>query len=123
MERVPPVRPAGSRRVSTKGREIVELRPPPSAYGKLIEDFLALAEAKKMILPDFDWQKWSSTAEAQKLCSGGQELTHTSCAELSRLITLIVRSGRFVEGTLEEAAQSGLLAAITSRLKALEHKP
>lgn len=119
----PPTRFSRGRKVQVGGPEVVEIKPPPSAHRKVIEKFLALVEAEKMVLPDFDWQVWSSTAEAKQLCSGGSAVAHASCAELSRLITLIVRSGRFVEGALEEAARSGLLAAITSRLKALEHKP
>ena len=116
MGRRSTTRSSGVRNVPTKGQEIIEFKPQRSADQKIIEEFLALAEAENVILPGFDWQAWSSTVEAQRLGSGGKAVERASRAELSRLITLIVRSGRFVEGGLENAAGSGLLTAIVSRL-------
>jgi len=123
MRQRPPTRSAEIRSLPIKGREVIEIKPPRSAHGELIEAFLAMAEAKKLVLPRFDWQAWSSTAEARQLCSGRETVARASRAELRRLITLVVRSGRFVEGAVEEAARSGLLSAIASRLKMLDHKP
>ena len=121
MVRRPTVR-SGIRNSLTKNQEMIEFKPPRSADQDIIEEFLALAEAENVILPGFDWQAWSSTIEAQQLCSGGKWVARASRAELSRLVTLQVRNARFVEGSLEDAARSGLLAAITSRLRSLDHK-
>ena len=122
MGRRPTTRSSGIRKCPTKGQEIVEFKPPRSAYHETIKEFLALAEVENVSLPGFDWQAWSSTVEAQQLCLGGEWVARASRAELFRLITQQVRKGSFVEGSLEEAAQSGLLDAITSRLRALDHK-
>lgn len=111
-----PTRLSRSKSARAKGREIVEIRPSPSADSQLIEGFLTLVEAEKMILPGFDWQEWSLTVEAEKLCLGGEAVERASRAELSRLITLLIRRDRFVEGALEEAARSGLLGVIAKRL-------
>lgn len=97
-------------------QKIVEIKPARSQYSQLIEGFLVWAEAEKIILSGFDWQEWSSTVEAQQLCQGGNAVERASRIELSKLVTLLVRSERFVEGTLEEAARSGLLSTIAKRL-------
>ncbi len=111
----PPESPK-DRNIWVTEQKIVEIKPAPSQYSQLIEGFLASADAKKIIIPGFDWQEWSSTVEAQQLCQGGSAVERASRADLSKLVTLLVRSERFVEGTLEEAARSGLLSAIAKRL-------
>src|SRR5690348_7298306 len=50
--------------------QIIEINPRRSQYSELIENFLALAEAKNMVLRGFDSQEWAATAEAQRLFSG-----------------------------------------------------
>jgi len=97
----------------------VEINFGDAKCSRAVDVFLTLTEQHGLVLPDFDWQEWSLTEEAQRLQLSGDAVTRASVAKLSKLITLIVRRGRFVEGSLEEAARAGLLAAITIRLKSL----
>jgi len=64
----------------------------------------------------FDWRAWEP--EAQRLIDvGGVEQADLS--DLRRLLTLLVRSDRFVEGQLSWAMESGLITRILRRLQAI----
>ena len=65
----------------------------------------------------FDWQAWEP--EARELIRGGG-VEQASVDEIRRLVTLLVRSNRFVEGQLAWAFESGLMVRILRRLRDLD---
>ncbi len=67
----------------------------------------------------FDWPAWMATAEAQALVTDHARIAGASVEELSRLLTAIVRSDRFTEGSMAGAFESGLIGAILERAEAL----
>jgi hypothetical protein len=70
----------------------------------------------------FNWGAWGQTAEGQALIHDREALSRATREELRRLLTLCIRSDRFVEGQLEAHFQSGLLTAILRRLLAIEQE-
>jgi uncharacterized protein DUF6508 len=70
------------------------------------------------ILPGFDWRAWVETVDGIALREPAGVATASS-DQLAMLLTAIVRSDRFVEGSIAGAFESGLLAAICRRAVAL----
>jgi hypothetical protein len=66
----------------------------------------------------FDWMSWLRTPRGQEL-SRPDAVAGASAEELQHLLTAIVRSDRFSEGSLGGAYESGLLLAILRRARAL----
>ena len=66
----------------------------------------------------FDWTAWLATPRGAELRDPAA-VAGASPEELANLLTAIVRSERFSEGSLEGAFESGLLAAIARRARAL----
>lgn len=71
------------------------------------------------VITGFDWRSWLETDEGRGLRDRPEALAGASPNELARLLTAIVRSDRFVEGSIEGAFESGLLARIARRAAAL----
>ena len=67
----------------------------------------------------FDWPAWMATAEAKALVNDHGRVASASVEELSRLLTAIVRSDRFTEGSIAGAFESGLIGAILARAEVL----
>lgn len=63
----------------------------------------------------FDWTTWIASPEGQALSSGPAAVATASEDDLGRLLTAIVRSDRFNEGSLAGAWESGMLTAIVRR--------
>lgn len=78
------------------------------------EAFLAEVGRGGWIINGFDWKAWNVTPEAVALRRGDGFDRATPIA-LARLLTALVRQDRFVEGTLVEAHESGLLRRIVAR--------
>jgi hypothetical protein len=70
------------------------------------------------LMEPFDWPAWLRTPEGDRLRDPAA-VAGASEADLGRLLTAIVRSDRFTEGSLAGAFESGLLTAILRRAKAL----
>jgi hypothetical protein len=66
----------------------------------------------------FDWTAWLATPRGEELRQPAAVAT-ASPEELANLLTAIVRSERFSEGSLEGALESGLLLAIARRARML----
>jgi len=66
----------------------------------------------------FDWTAWLATPRGEELRQPAA-LATASPEELANLLTAIVRSERFSEGSLEGALESGLLLAIARRARML----
>ena len=61
----------------------------------------------------FGWMDWEGVARYRT-----PDAVHDApIADMPRLVTAIVRSERFSEGSIEGAVQSGLVAAIVERLR------
>jgi hypothetical protein len=86
------------------------------------EAFLAAMRANAWIEP-FDWVDWAQTDEATTLRDDRAVLARATPELLQRLLTAVVRSERFSDGTLEWAFDSGLMAAIARRAQALAAEP
>ena len=82
------------------------------------EGFLAEVTDGGWIIEGFDWKAWNATPEAVALRRGDGFERATPIA-LARLLTALVRQDRFVEGTLAEAHEDGLLRRIVARAAAL----
>jgi hypothetical protein len=63
----------------------------------------------------FDWPAWATTARGQELAGTRAAIATATPTELGNLLTTIVRSDRFSEGSLAGAFESGLILAIVRR--------
>ena len=81
-------------------------------FGPAGEAFRAAAGG--WIMAGFDWRAWLETEEGSGLRKP-ESVAVATPEQLAMLLTAIVRSDRFVEGSIEGAFESGLLAAICRR--------
>ena len=72
------------------------------------------------IVTGFDWRSWLDTDRGRALANDPDAVATATADELGWLLTAIVRSDRFVEGSIEGAFESGLLARIARRAAALQ---
>lgn len=87
--------------------------------GPACDAFRAAVGRGGWVIVGFDWPAWGTTEEAQALRRDPATLAAATPDQLARLLTALVRSERFSEGTLDEAFASGLLARIARRAAAL----
>jgi hypothetical protein len=81
--------------------------------------FVSTAYTGGWVLIGFDWPSWQGSAEATALLDDPAALEEASPEQLAKLLTLLVRRDRFVEGGLNSAFEAGLLTAIARRAAAL----
>jgi ADP-ribosylglycohydrolase len=91
---------------------------PYYTFGPAGEAFQAAVGRGGWIFP-FDWGAWLQTAEGRALTSEREALAAATPLQLARLLTAIVRSDRFTEGSIAGAFESGLLSAIARRAAVL----
>ena len=91
---------------------------PQFAFGPVGEAFLAAVGRGGWVFP-FNWGSWLKTAEGLALQGDPAAVASATPLQLARLLTAIVRSDRFTEGSIAGAFTSGLLPAITRRADAL----
>ena len=103
---------------------------PQLTFGPVGEAFLAAVGRGGWVFP-FDWGAWLQTAEGRALQEGGaadaggaadegdSAVAGATPLQLARLLTAIVRSDRFTEGSIAGAFGSGLLLAIARRARVL----
>lgn len=72
-----------------------------------------LRDARALMVP-FDWSTWLGSPEGRRFHEPDRVAT-ASAEDLPRLVTAIVRSERFGEGSIAGAYESGLLTAIARR--------
>ena len=72
------------------------------------------------VLQGFDWPVWMNTTEATQLRDNPSALERATPDQLARLLTVLIRQDRFVEGALEAAFGAGLLVRILRRAASLE---
>lgn len=102
-----------------------ELRQPASAPdGIAAASFVLNAEAERFVedcyahrwvLSGFDWAAWAQTPEARRLRDDPTALARASERQLARLLTVVIRQERFVEGALAASFASGLIPGILCR--------
>jgi hypothetical protein len=81
--------------------------------------FVDMAYEKGWVLSGWDWPAWMKTEEAITLRDDPAALAAASADKLAKLLTVLIRQDRFVEGGLNSAFESGLLTAIVRRAAAL----
>ncbi len=67
----------------------------------------------------FDWPAWMQTEEGRALRDRADAMETATPDQLARLLTAIVRSDRFTEGSIAGAFESGLLLRIARRARVL----
>jgi hypothetical protein len=78
------------------------------------EALLSDVRAGSWVQP-FDWQAWMASPEGMRLTSEADAVATASVQDLEHLLTAIVRSERFTDGSIAGAFESGLLTAIVRR--------
>lgn len=74
------------------------------------------------IIP-FDWSTWIATPHGRALAADPHAIDGAPPGDLLRLLTTLVRSDRFSEGSLAQAFESGVLTAIIRRARDLANAP
>ncbi len=88
-------------------------------FGPTADAFrVAVAQGGWMIV-GFDWMSWLKTGEGQALRDDPDAVGHATADQLAMLLTAIIRSDRFVEGSMAGAFESGLLSRIARRAATL----
>ncbi len=77
--------------------------------------FIRVASESELIRPGFDWPQWDQTPQAAALLASSQALELATPDQLARVLTVLIRRDRFVEGSLAEAFRTGYLTAILRR--------
>ncbi len=82
------------------------------------EAFLDDVRAAGWVQP-FDWMAWLATPRGRALSTDPTAIATADAQDLQRLLTALVRSERFGDGTLASANESGLLTAVLRRAREL----
>jgi len=104
-----------------------ELPPPRDGIGSLgwfefgptAEVWRAAVAAGDWIHFGFDWRTWLAGDDGRSLRDDPGAIATATPDQLAWLLTAIIRSDRFTEGSIAGAFESGLLAAISRRARAL----
>lgn len=92
---------------------------PESILSMPAMEFIDAAYAMNWVMRGFDWSEWMQTPEAIALRDNPEALGQATPPQLGKLLTVVIRQDRFVDGSLAEAFDSGLLTAILRRAAAL----
>ena len=92
---------------------------PYADYGAVASKFMDAAYKHGWVMMEFDWPEWSQTEEARALRDDDTELAAATSEQLWRLLTVVIRQERFVEGAVLSAFESGLILGIVRRAAAL----
>ncbi len=88
-------------------------------FGRTAEAWRNAVTHGAWIVGAFDWSSWLAGDEGRALRDDPAAIASATPDQLARLLTAIVRSDRFVEGSIAGAFESGLLAGISRRAAAL----
>jgi hypothetical protein len=80
-----------------------------------LERFVGACSDAGWVRPDIDWGAWAQTPEAERLRTDPAALDTASVDDLACLLTTVIRSDRFVSGSLLGACESGLIGRIVMR--------
>jgi hypothetical protein len=84
-------------------------------FGPTAEAFREAVGRGGWITTGFDWMAWLQTEEGQTFRDRPEAVASATPEQLAMLLTAIVRSDRFVEGSMAGAFKSGLLSRIARR--------
>lgn len=96
---------------------------PYTIYAPEIDELHRRVYDDGWILWGFDWMTWGRTEEGRRLAEDGQAMVSATPEQLARVLTALVRSERFAEGTLAGAAESGLIQRVLQRAAVLATEP
>lgn len=88
----------------------------------LAEEFIEMAYDAGWVHGNFDWSKWASTNEGQTYLTDPSSIATATSHQLQKIITALLRSEKFCEGSVLQAFESGLIPAIASRAANLGRK-
>ena len=88
-------------------------------FGPGGEAWCDAATAGRWVVPGFDWWSWLDGPDGRSLRDDPDAVARATPEQLEWLLTAIVRSDRFVAGSIDSAFRSGLLARISRRAEAL----
>ena len=71
------------------------------------------------LLTNFEWPLWSATDECTRLREDHEAIAAATPDQLAHLLTTLIRRDQFMEGTLLNAFESGLIGRIVKRASAL----
>ena len=91
----------------------------PTVLSEAAEQFVKTAYAGGWVISDFGWPSWKGTPEAFDLRDDPEVLKQATHVQLAKLLTVLIRQERFVNGTLARAYDSGLLTAVLRRAEEL----
>jgi hypothetical protein len=92
---------------------------PYTSYSRFVLEMVKTLHDRAWIVPGFDWPGWARSPEAVTLRGDEAALANATPEQLARLLTVVVRQDRFVEGALLEAFASGLILHIIRRAAAI----
>jgi hypothetical protein len=84
--------------------------------------FIGTAASLGWVSPDIDWMRWKDTDEAQRFGKYPDTIDSATPGDLVCLLTTLVRQDRFVEGSLGEIFESGMLTRIVRRASSLRQE-
>jgi hypothetical protein len=90
-------------------------RMPYYTFGPTADAFRAAVGLGGWMIVGFDWRAWLETDEGKAFRDRPEVLAAAGTDQLAWLLTAIIRSDRFVEGSIAGAFESGLLARIARR--------
>jgi hypothetical protein len=88
-------------------------------YSDLVTRFTRAAYDFGWIRTDVNWVEWKETPEAIRLRDEPGAIEEASEDQLAKLLTVVIRQDRFVEGELMSAFESGMIARIVRRASGL----
>lgn len=88
-------------------------------FGPTAERWRAGVGQGSWVIQGFDWRSWLETDEGRALHDQAETVDTATADQLAKLLTAIIRSDRFVEGSIEGAFRSGHLGRIARRAEAL----
>ncbi len=81
-------------------------------------DFVTMCYDLGWVKP-FDWPEWKETEEAAQLRDDPEVLAKATSEQLRKLLTVMIRQDRFVEGSLAAHFNSGFIDQIIDRAAVL----
>lgn len=92
---------------------------PYATYSDIATDFISAAYEHGWVLRDFNWPEWAQSTEAGSLRDDQTALARATPEQIARLLTVVIRQDRFVEGALLTAFKSGVILHIVRRAAAI----
>ena len=91
----------------------------PTVLSEAAEQFVKTAYAGGWVISDFGWPSWKGTPEVLDLRDDPEFLKQATPVQLAKVLTVLIRQERFVNGALASAYDSGLLTAVLRRAEEL----